>query len=61
MLEDNLWKEVHKSIDISEKIKSDDFMTAKGMEALTVLSLMEIASELKEIRSILGGNNETKS
>lgn len=61
MLEDNLWKEVHKSIDISEKIKSDDYMTAKGMEALTVLSLMEIASELKEIRSILGGNNETKS
>jgi len=61
MLEDNLWKEVHKSIDISEKIKSDDFMTAKGMEALTVLSLMEIASEIKEIRSILGGNNETKS
>ncbi len=61
MLEDNLWKEVHKSIDISEKIKSDNFMTAKGMEALTVLSLMEIASELKEIRSILGGNNETKS
>ena len=60
MLEDNLWKEVHKSIDISEKIKSDDFMTAKGMEALTVLSLMEIASELKEIRLILGGNNETK-
>tara|TARA_R100000808_G_scaffold7382_1_gene21776 strand:- start:501 stop:686 length:186 start_codon:yes stop_codon:yes gene_type:complete len=61
VLEDNLWKEVHKSIDISEKIKSDNFMTAKGMEALTVLSLMEIASELKEIRSILGGNNETKS
>lgn len=61
MLEDNLWKEVHKSIDISEKIKSDNFMTAKGMEALTVLSLMEIASELKEIRSIFGGNNETKS
>ena len=61
MLEDNLWKEVHKSIDISEKIKSDNFMTAKGMEALTVLSLMEIASEIKEIRSILGGNNETKS
>ena len=61
MLEDNLWKEIHKSIDISEKIKSDDFMTAKGMEALTVLSLMEIASEIKEIRSILGGNNETKS
>ena len=61
MLEDNLWKEVHKSIDISEKIKSDNFMTAKGMDALTVLSLMEIASELKEIRSILGGNNETKS
>ena len=60
MLEDNLWKEVHKSIDISEKIKSDDFMTAKGMEALTVLSLMEIASELKEIRLILGGNNETE-
>ena len=61
MLEDNLWKEVHKSIDISEKITREDVMTANGMEALTVLSLMEIASEIKEIRSILGGNNETKS
>ena len=56
-----LWQEVDRSIEISEKIKSDDYIQSKGMEALSVLALMEIANELKQIRSIIGGNNETKS